>query len=70
MKNKNTLNRESTHEEILEKARRYGIKFIDLKIDFAFKFVFGTHGKEDLLLMLLDSILPDKHIVSVSLGPQ
>lgn len=70
MKTKNTLNRETTHEEILEKARRYGIKFIDLKIDFAFKFVFGTHGKEDLLLMLLDSILPDKHIVSVTLGPQ
>ena len=70
MKPKSTINRESTHEEIMEKARRYGIKFIDLKIDFAFKFVFGTQGKEDLLLNLIDSILPDKHIVSVALGPQ
>ena len=70
MKNKKTPIRETTHEENMEKARRYGIKFIDLKIDFAFKFVFGTHGKEDLLLQLIDSILPDKHIVSVTLGPQ
>ena len=70
MKPKNTKDRDATHEENMEKARRYGIKYIDLKIDFAFKFVFGTHGKEDLLLMLIDCILPDKHIVSVTLGPQ
>ena len=70
MKNKKTPIRETNHEENMEKARRYGIKYIDLKIDFAFKFVFGTHGKEDLLLMLIDSILPDKHIVNVTLGPQ
>jgi len=67
---KNTKDRETTHEEIMEKARRYGIKYIDLKIDYAFKLVFGTHGQEDLLLKLIDSILPDKHIVSVKLGPQ
>ena len=70
MKPKNTKDRETTHEQTLQKAQRYGIKYIDLKIDFAFKFVFGTQGKEDLLLMLIDSILPDKHIVSVKLGPQ
>ena len=44
MKPKNTKDRDATHEENMEKARRYGIKYIDLKIDFAFKFVFGTHG--------------------------
>ena len=70
MKPKNTKDRETTHEENMEKALRYGIKYIDLKIDFAFKFVFGMHGREDLLLLLIDSILPDKHIVSVTLGPQ
>ena len=37
MKPKNTKDRETTHSENMEKARRYGIKYIDLKIDFAFK---------------------------------
>lgn len=44
--------------------------FIDLKLDRAFKRVFGTVGNEDLLLLLVNSILPEKHITSVTLGPQ
>ena len=43
---------------------------IDLKKDFAFKWAFGTPGHEDLLLLLLNGIMPEKHIKSVSLGPQ
>lgn len=46
------------------------VKFIDLKRDFAFKWAFGTEGHEDLLLMLIDSLLPDKHVRSVTLGAQ
>ena len=57
-------------DELNKKAKLLGIKYIDLKYDFAFKTVFGTPGNEDLLLMLLDSILPEKHIQSVELGPQ
>lgn len=57
-------------DELNRKAKLLGIKYIDLKFDFAFKTVFGTPGNEDLLLMLIDSILPEKHIQSVELGPQ
>ncbi len=57
-------------DELNRKAKLLGIKYIDLKYDFAFKTVFGTPGNEDLLLMLIDSILPEKHIQSVELGPQ
>lgn len=46
------------------------IHYIDLKLDYSFKRVFGTEGNEDLLLLLVDSILPEKHITSVILGPQ
>ena len=54
----------------LEIAAELGITFIDLKRDFAFKWAFGTPGHEDLLLLLLKGLLPDKHIKSVTLGPQ
>lgn len=54
----------------LEMAAELGITFIDLKRDFAFKWAFGTSGHEDLLLLLLKGLLPDKHIKSVTLGPQ
>ena len=53
-----------------KKAAELGITFIDLKRDFAFKWAFGTPGHEDLLLLLLKGLLPDKHIKSVTLGPQ
>jgi predicted transposase/invertase (TIGR01784 family) len=46
------------------------ITFIDLKIDYAFKWAFGTPGHEDDLLLLLHALLPDKHIKTVHLGPQ
>ena len=69
-KNKNENVNNAVREELLDRARRYGIRYIDLKLDFAFKCVFGTEGHEDILLMLIDSILPDKHIVSVKLGSQ
>lgn len=55
---------------LLKKAAELGITFIDLKRDFAFKWAFGTPGHEDLLLLLLKGLLPDKHIKSVKLGPQ
>ena len=54
----------------LEMAAELEITFIDLKRDFAFKWAFGTPGHEDLLLLLLKGLLPEKHIRSVTLGPQ
>lgn len=47
-----------------------GFVYIDLKNDFSFKKVFGSKGNEDLLLLLISSILPDKHIASVELSNQ
>lgn len=44
------------------------ITFIDLRLDYAFKLVFGTPGNEDLLLKLIDAILPERHFTSVSLS--
>ena len=44
------------------------ITFVDLRLDYAFKLVFGKKGNEDLLLKLVDSILPEKHITSVILS--
>ena len=41
--------------------------FIDLRYDFAFKSIFGSQGNEDLLLKLINAILPEKHFTSVSL---
>lgn len=70
MKTRHKNENNAEREDLLEKAQRYGIRYIDLKLDFAFKCVFGTEGHEDLLLMLIDSILPEKHIVSVKLGSQ
>ncbi len=46
------------------------IKFIDLRVDYAFKRVFGTPGNEELLKMLIDSILPDLHVSTLMLGNQ
>ena len=55
---------------LLRMAAELGITFIDLKRDFAFKWAFGTPGHEDLLLLLLKGLLPEKHIRKVKLGPQ
>ena len=44
------------------------ITFIDLRLDYAFKLVFGTPGNEDLLLKLINAILPEKHFTSVTLS--
>ncbi len=68
----NTVSEEQNamREELMKRASLIGIKYIDLRYDFAFKTIFGTPGNEDLLLMLLDAILPEKHIQSVELGPQ
>lgn len=51
-------------------ATKLGITFIDLKRDYAFKWAFGTPGHEELLLLLLQGLLPEKHIKSAKLGPQ
>lgn len=56
--------------DLLRQAAAQGITFIDPRIDYAFKLIFGTPGNEDLLLLLVRAILPDKHIVSVSLESQ
>ena len=55
---------------LLKMAAELGITFIDLKRDFAFKWTFGTPGHEELLLLLLRGLLPEKHIKNVQLGPQ
>ena len=55
---------------LLQRARSQGIVFIDPRIDYAFKLIFGTPGNEDLLLYLVKAILPDKGIVSVKLEQQ
>lgn len=55
---------------ILQQARSQGIVFIDPRIDYAFKLIFGTPGNEDLLLRLVQAILPEKGIVSVTLESQ
>ena len=60
----------NTLSKLLQQARSQGIVFIDPRIDYAFKLIFGTPGNEDLLLYLVRAILPDKGIVSVSLEPQ
>lgn len=68
------MKKEQTSKEILswplKMASESGITFIDLKRDFAFKWVFGIPGHEDFLLLLLKGILPEKHIRSVQLCPQ
>ena len=43
--------------------------FIDLRRNWAFKQIFGTPGNEDLLLALIQAVLPDKGITGVSLAP-
>ena len=43
------------------------IIFIDLKLDYAFKLIFGKPGNEDLLLKLVNAILPEKQISSVTI---
>ena len=55
---------------LLRLAEELGITFIDLKMDYAFKIVFGTPGHEDMLLLLLNGLMPEKHIKSAQLGPQ
>lgn len=59
-----------TLSTLTAQARSQGIVFIDPRIDYAFKLIFGTPGNEDLLLRLVQAILPDKGIVSVKLEPQ
>ena len=59
-----------SESRLLKMAAELGITFIDLKRDFAFKWTFGTQGHEELLLLLLKGLLPEKHIKSVQLGPQ
>jgi len=49
----------------IEYAAAHGIVYLDLKLDYAFKLVFGSAGQEENLRILLDSILPEKHIRSV-----
>ncbi len=59
-----------TLSTLLQQARSQGIVFIDPRIDYAFKLIFGTPGNEDLLLRLVQAVIPEKDIVTVSLEPQ
>ena len=59
-----------TLHSTLDEALRHGIVFVDLRIDYAFKLIFGTPGNEDLLLRLVNTILPERHITSVELTTQ
>lgn len=63
MKERNRIVR--THHE-----DRHRPVFVDLKNDYAFKFVFATPGHEEALLQLVNCILPEKDIVSVRLSAQ
>ena len=54
-------------EEDLQ-IRSENIRFIDLRLDFAFRLVFGRKGNEGLLLRLVNAILPDLHAASVELS--
>lgn len=47
-----------------------GISFIDIRSDFGFKRVFGTPGNEDLTAMLINAILPELHVKSLTLSNQ
>ena len=47
-----------------------GNVFIDLRVDYAFKLIFGKRGNEDLLLKLVNAILPHLGITHVSLANQ
>ena len=58
---------ESGYTEVIN---REDITYVDLTLDRAFKKVYGTRGNEDILLMLLNAILPEKHICKVSLREQ
>ncbi|MBR4810928.1 MAG: PD-(D/E)XK nuclease family transposase [Bacteroidaceae bacterium] len=68
MKKQQTTSEKESRQK--ERTAELDVKFIDLKRDFAFKWTFGTEGHEELLLMLVDSLLPEKHIRKVSLGTQ
>jgi len=68
MKKNETMTEKESRQQLI--AAELDVKFIDLKRDFAFKWMFGTEGHEELLLMLVDSLLPEKHIRSVRLGTQ
>ena len=69
MKNEKII-REKQLQTRKETAELENTFLIDLKRDFAFKWAFGTPGHEDLLLLLLNGLMPEKRIKSVTLGPQ
>ena len=69
MKNEKII-REKQLQPRTETAELENTFLIDLKRDFAFKWAFGTPGHEDLLLLLLNGLMPEKRIKSVTLGPQ
>lgn len=51
----------------IEYASAHGIVYVDLRYDSVFKQIFGMPGCEEDLLYLLQNILPEKNIVSLSL---
>jgi len=67
--NHNTMPQNDIEEQIREYCPE-GFVYIDLKNDFSFKKVFGSTGNEDLLLLLINCLLPEKHIASVTLSNQ
>ena len=67
---KKEKNRVPAHTAAMINPSDEDIRFIDLRVDIAFKRVFGTPGNEELLKMLIDSILPDLHVKTLKLGNQ
>lgn len=56
-----------SEKDLNEQVKRKKINFIDLRINYAFKLIFGTRGNEDMLLLLVQSILPERNITKVEL---
>lgn len=59
-----------TEHNVLKVASDNRIVFVDLRLDYAFKLIFGTPGNEDLLLLLVNAILPENDIKAVTLNSQ
>ena len=72
MKNSNSINLQAIEADVIKQwlILQQDLTFTDPTLDHEFKRLFATPGNEDLLLMLIDIIIPEKQITSVTLGNQ
>lgn len=72
MESSNSINFRDIGSDVLKQllVLQQEIVFTDPTLDGEFKRLFATPGNEDLLLMLIDSIIPERQITSVTLGNQ